>query len=1005
MVENLMVNTYFKALTKAFSIFFSEYSMTISQFRFNSFRHVYLFLFLSFFLHTHAESVFASQATVPNLSADTQKDTPASNYKIGYIEFHNFLDSEFDTKQIIEEYFSILKPYYDKKFDFVAVDYEYPQEALSSGQVNIMPFMSKELFTPTSIIYSEDKILTTNLYIVTNDKNDVGFEDINAMQGKSIAVYALDNSRDILDIYLENNNINMHYKIYKNFKSYINSSADFHVVNSFYFLENKQIIARIGSQSLYFAATSKDETLLKELNKAHEQAQLNSSDKLEEFYQKYIDKTSETINAKLSKNEATLLERPSKVAQAAYLTNHYPIQFKNENDQPAGITIDVIKLFERMHASPTDFIGYTLNDEIDITKFDILFSIVGNRKERKDDFYKSNPYLELPMIIFKRSNLESKGKKINFGMLDYSTISHKKVQSAYPLWNLRTYSTFNELLSAYKEKRIDAILISNVEDEYIISQLGISGYDVFATPLHLPFVFYLSKRYPVAALNVLNAYIEQLNPQAVQQAVMKADIYTRAPVTILEWMQKYSISLLIVFCLGGTLLVTAYVIYIKRNERILQKTINTDSLTGLSSLSAAYKIIKRTLQYALPNQYTLVTLDIDKFSLLNQVYGHEKADELLCHFASLIKSKYVEKHQATCVARVRDDVFLVFSKTANIERAFSDQKFTKATVSSAKELLHSNYNISISRGCYTIEDVSIPIETMIDYCQAARTKGKSTHGITTNFFSAQMKKTIETHKEILYKMENAVENNEFVLAFQPKVDLKSKKICGAEVLVRWLPHNAPIIYPDAFIPVFEANAFIAQLDMYVFEKTCIFIQKYRNSLPLPPLAINLSGITVLHDETADYIVNTLKKYNVEPHEIDIEITESALVAESGTFLQAIENFNNLGFRIAIDDFGTGVSSLHRLSTLQVDVVKLDKAFLEDKLVEKKGIILVSHMITMLHRLDMHVIAEGVETETHVDLLRQMGCDIAQGYYFYKALLEEDFLKKLRTDGDDFLKNS
>ncbi len=625
----------------------------------------------------------------------------------------------------------------------------------------------------------------------------------------------------------------------------------------------------------------------------------------------------------------------------------------------------------------------------------MLFSVTGARNVREQHFYTSKTYLSLPMMLFERKEEPNPKKTQEFGMLDYSVLNHSEVQGFFPHSNLRRFTTLDEMFEAYNKKEIDTIFLSRPESEYAIVKLGLEDNKISITPYQLPLKFYLSKAYPIQALTVLNAFIDKLNPADIEIAVLDEEnaIRTTNSLGIFLEENKFLISFCILVLM--LLLSTIYLFRVKREKLKLRNLFDYDHLTGLYSKKKAFEIIKKTLNHAKPGEYAAYTIDIDKFSFLNQVYGKDKASTLLCFFAKLLAERNY-KHGAKCVSRIRDDVFLIFTKTEAIKNEPDREEYTLLLIHEAQEILQSNYSMSMSRGCYIIDNPDIPVETIIDYCNTARCKGKDKYGFSSIMFTKEMLNEINLEKEITHSMEYALENNEFELHFQPMLDLKSEKTCTAEVLVRWKHQNSKTIFPDEFIPIFEKNAFITKLDMYIFEEICKFIHENRNRYELPSIAINLSGLSILHDNTCNTIKELLEKYHVSSSEIEIEITESAFVIESEIFLQFIDELVELGFTVAIDDFGTGVSSLYRLSLLNVHHVKLDKAFLDYKLTSKKGILLVASLISMLHRLGMKIVAEGVENETHLAILKKIHCDIAQGYHFYKPLNKEDFLETLNV---------
>ncbi len=976
-----------------------------------------VFLLLLFSLHfapPNAQNAYAASDTTPlrpNLQGQkgppVQQSSPQSSLatsdtiRIGYIpqtgEFHRSYNSELYLQQLIQ----ILSKYIPNTFILVPVNVSAHSNVsvFEEFNVNVVALFGKTPQRMLHLKYSKNPITSSDMYLVTNQDNKIFYNDIHTLNGKTVAIYLGNNqSVNSLDEYLVKNNISMKYEVYNEYSEFIKNKAEYSIVNSFYFMKNKQIAAIIGSQDLFFAAPPQNVPLLNLLDKALEQAQKNDKKAMNALYLEHVKKSSRFIGKQLNNTGSNMLAKPRKVAEVAYLADHYPIQYDSTNGAPSGITLDVIKLFQQMHNNPTIFIPYTASTKGDLTKFDMLFSVVGDKELRQKHFYTSKAYVHLPMVFFQKNELSETQEKHHFGMLDYTVLDHAQVQKNFPHWKMNVFADFESMFTAYNEGKIEALFLSSAEAEYAMAQLGVDETTVLPTSSMLPLHFYLSKKYPEMALNILNVFIEKLDPIAVQGAIIKAENDIRAPITVLEFLIEHKVKILGLLAVAILCFAIFYAIKIRHERRKLRKILNTDPLTGLSSKAHLYEVMERVLKDAKPNEYALLSLDIDKFSMLMQVYGKEKGDAILCLAAKTIKDKFSKRQETQCMARMRDDIFVTLVKNHNIRDLGESSDHTLALIYGAKEILESNFAVSLSRSRYVIDDPTLPIETIIDYTHIARRQGKATHGLSFVEFNDEMKYKIQAQKKIIYRMEQALENKEFILHFQPKIDLRAHTVCGAEVLVRWHPPNQDPILPNDFIEVFENNAFITKLDMYVIENTCKIISQYRDTYALPPLAVNLSGITALHADTHAHIKMLLRRYNIAPHELEFEITESALVEESDTLSETIHFLNKLGFKVAIDDFGTGVSSLHRLNSLQVDVVKLDKSFLDDKLAQKRGIILVASLIAMLHRLNIQVVAEGVETKTHALILKKMRCDVAQGYYFSRPINEVDFINKVLQAG-------
>ncbi len=947
---------------------------------------------LAFFLF-----LFLNISFLPSLFAATEKATQALDVRVSYIPNDGIFDDTYNAQEFLQEYFSILLEYEELNISYIpSAMNTHSLPAVTSGKdANILAFIAKSPERMFRYKFSQEPIAATDLYLATDVGKNIYFNDISALNGKTVAIFAENSeAKNMLDDFIVKNNITMKYLLYDDYKEYVFSQADFHLVNSFYFMQGKQVVAPVGTQNMYFATLPRYIHLLKALDLAAEKAKMHNAELLEKLYLTHVNKDSYSVRHILDAQEIKIMENPRNVAQVGFLDKHFPIQYVDENGEPAGISIGVLNLFRQMYDNPTELIPYALHSGVDITQFDMTFAILGHKEVKKEHFYTSKTYASMPMVLFERHKDVDTTQKNVMGMLDYSVLDHDEVQKQFPQWELKIFNDISEVTAAYTEERIHAILLTQAGAENAITVLGMSENKVVPTSLVLPLKFYLSKKYPIEALNVLNAYIDKLNPVAVQGVILAAENAMRPPSTFQGLMREYQLPVL-----GASILLVACIFFAhawrSRSEKSkLYAIINTDLMTGLSTKKYAFEILERTLKRAKPGEYMLLCIDVDRFSLLNQVYGKGKADSVLLFLANILKKKYIDREKGLCMARLRDDIFLIFMKTRPLTEPYDTPEFILDMADGVKEILQSNYTISLSRGCYVVDDVQLPVDTIVDYCNMARLKGKKEHGISSSIFTEQMKHEIDAQKQIIYRMEHGIANSEFVLHFQPQVSLQNNRVCGAEVLVRWHPTQGPAIYPADFISVFESNAFIAKLDMYVFEKTCKFIRDHKHKYQLPPLAMNLSGISVLHDETYSRMEHYMRYYAIEPHEVEIEITESALVAESDSFIKAIDSLGALGFKIAIDDFGTGVSSLHRLSSLRVDVVKLDKAFLDDKLVHKKGVMLVASIITMLHRLGMQVIAEGVESQKHVYILKKLQCDIAQGYYFSKPLPQDVFVNKL-----------
>ncbi len=281
----------------------------------------------------------------------------------------------------------------------------------------------------------------------------------------------------------------------------------------------------------------------------------------------------------------------------------------------------------------------------------------------------------------------------------------------------------------------------------------------------------------------------------------------------------------------------------------------------------------------------------------------------------------------------------------------------------------------------------------MDRANTARKTIKGGHKNSFAFYDKEMHKKILKEKEIENSMVDALNNGEFIVYFQPKYSLSDYQIIGAEALVRWDNPQKGLIPPIEFIPVFERNGFIVNIDFYVFEEVCKKIREWMDEgQKVVPISVNLSRMHFVNSNFIEKFKLIVDKYKIPTRLIELELTETAVLDNIEGLLDTMNNLKEKGFVISMDDFGTGYSSLNLLKELPVDILKLDRAFFTEKDESNNEKIVISNVIKMAKELKMKVISEGVETISQVEFLKQIGCDMVQGYLFSKPMPVKEFEK-------------
>ena len=429
-----------------------------------------------------------------------------------------------------------------------------------------------------------------------------------------------------------------------------------------------------------------------------------------------------------------------------------------------------------------------------------------------------------------------------------------------------------------------------------------------------------------------------------------------------------------------------------------------DPFTELGNYYYFCKEGNKFIQKNTAPKYILI-LDIEKFRAFNSYYGHDKGRELIIQLAKRLVQ--ILKNYNNIICRFTNDIFAILIETNNRINIIADNLFGSLR---HIEVNGEIYNIYPIIGIYKIKNDE-NILLAIDKAMTAHDEIIGDYSKKYNMYSEETEKVILEEQQIETIMEEALENGEFKVFYQPKVDLKTNNVISCEALVRWF-REGKFISPNRFIPLFEKNRFIIKLDKYIFKKACEDIQyinkllkekdclkNYNHKNPhnqsftynsFITASINISKEHFAYDNFIQEYYDMVKQTNVPRELIELEITESASVYKGIDLKQITKDMKRKGFTIALDDFGTGYSSLNMLQDLSIDVLKIDKSFI-DRINESN---LVKYIIDMAKDFNIKTVAEGVETKEQIDILKNMGCDMAQGYYYAKPLSREDFVEYL-----------
>lgn len=530
--------------------------------------------------------------------------------------------------------------------------------------------------------------------------------------------------------------------------------------------------------------------------------------------------------------------------------------------------------------------------------------------------------------------------------------------------NAESTSIYSMGMSLLDENEVKSAL-NNGEDYYSLFRVDEVEYGVYFE--HLDYTdWYI---YIINATEVKNSYIGKV-------------VY----ITKLTLMSI--IGIILFFC------ILAYFV-LNKNNKVLNKLAYYDELTGAYKSNYFRKICEYILK---SNQnYSIFVLNIKNFKFINELLGETGANELLCYVKEILE-KNVYDLEYYC--RDTADQFILFINSINKDEILKRIEKINDEIREFSIINNQNCTIEIYGGiCVYIkkEDTDISYKTMYDNALFSMKQYKKLNEDFI-FYDADINKDMNKESFIERSKQEALNNREFKMFLQPKVDLKTKKVISAEALVRWIRDDGTMIFPNDFIPIFENNGFCEKLDIYMIEEACKKLNEWRKSgVDNISISINQSKLLFYKSDYIETISSITKKYGIPNSCITLEILESLTIHNFEQFNTTINELHSKGFKVSMDDFGSGYSSFNTLSKLKIDELKIDRDFLlkidkDNENKERQRIILKS-IISLAKRLNIETVVEGVETEENLELISSLGCDMAQGYYFSRPLSVDDFEDK------------
>ncbi|MCR5650207.1 MAG: EAL domain-containing protein [Lachnospiraceae bacterium] len=430
-------------------------------------------------------------------------------------------------------------------------------------------------------------------------------------------------------------------------------------------------------------------------------------------------------------------------------------------------------------------------------------------------------------------------------------------------------------------------------------------------------------------------------------------------------------------------------------KKSLIDSAQTDPLTGLYSSEFFFEYIKRLEKYD-DGAMDAIVMDIEHFHLINEIYGRDEGDRILEKIADILKKEAEDSFGIAC--RFAADTFYLYHSAMEDHGALVDRiikEMGDVSLSPAKIRLRIGVNRAVDRN-------ETP-QLWFDHAKYACDGLRRDYTGNLAYYDSRLNDRHLYQAKLIHDIDRSIEDHDFVVYFQPKYGIQGDRpqLRSAEALIRWKHRELGMTSPGDFIPLFEENGLVQKLDRFVWEEAAAQVAAWKEKFGITiPVSVNVSRIDIYDPKLEERLLGIIEKNSLTSKELYLEITESAYSDDAARLIEVVKNLREKGFRIEMDDFGSGYSSLNMLTTIPIDVLKMDMKFVRNMLKDEKSLKLCELVMDISRFLEVPVVAEGVEEKAQLDRLKDMGCEIIQGFYFSKPLPAEEFEELIIKEKSD-----
>lgn len=893
------------------------------------------------------------------------------------------------------EYLNKISQYTGWRYEYINESWENQLADLKSGKVDLICNAQKTEAREKDYDFSCMPVGTEQAVLYTSEDNgDIYFQDYEHMNGKKVGLLRDSYQNEEFEQRQDEKNFHCPEEYYESEQDQIEAleqkKVDMILTGSISKHDSLKIVDKFGAAPMYIMTTKGNTEVISAVNNALEQLKAEVPDLTENLTEQYVMDKNRNSRPLLTREETEYIKNVSAPIKIGCIGDQPPLIYTDkETGKLDGIYIALLKKFSEISGIPFEFESLSPDtDPIEAAqsgKYDFIAGITACQ-EMIDE-----PEVHLTGGFFTREFqiVAERGEDIN--TLETLTVSMNSIFEKYK--SLRPEGEFpykaiycdspRTVLDAVVNKKADMAIMDSYAASYYLQDekyrdLALSG--IVFTKAETCMIY--GDNTDPDLVSVINKSIGSLSSQDEENIIRQYSINLQKSFSIWEFMEKYryQIVCILIFLVALTILV------IVNNRHRTQMQVEaaaqeayrcrmeTDELTGLLNKEGFYRRSREFLEKHSEADARIVYINIENFKLVNDLFGEDAGDGFLKFIGLELEKIFGRIDIVSC--RYEADHFVILT--------LDNEDRIQAKINHFCNRIRDYYlktTVEISAGIYEIRDRSKSLRIMCDRAHLAADSIKKNHMIQVAVYDDTHRKKLIQEQMIINELDDALKEKQFKAFFQPKYDMCTDRVIGAEALVRWEHPEKGLLPPGIFIPVLEKNGYIAKVDLYIYEETCIFLKKCMDEgIPLHPVSVNLSRVGFYNPNLFQTLCEIAERYQIPRKYLELEITETAYATDSEMIFSVVEKLRQGGFRILMDDFGSGYSSLNMLKEAPVDEIKLDMRFLSAADPYGRAEEILHMIITMGNHMKLSIIAEGVETEQQKVMLQGFGCNKAQGYF-------------------------